>query len=512
MTMMDRPTGTAETPAQKAYQSLEAEFARMSDISQAMGVLGWDRAVMMPKGAAKDRGDQAATLSGIAHAMMTTPQMAEWLETAEAGANQLSPMAQANLREMRRSHRHATAVPQTLVEAMSRATTKSEMVWREARQKADFAMMRPELEAVLALTIEKAKAKAEAFGCDAYTALLDTYDPGMTPAVIDGLFDDLTDFLPGFLGEVREKQAQENGPALPEGHYPVEAQRELCLALMTAAGFDFNRGRLDISTHPFCGGGGPNDIRITTRYDERDFTSALMGVMHETGHALYEAGLPADWQRQPVGTARGMTMHESQSLLIEMQACRSAGFIRFLAPKLEEIFGEAAKGWSVEALQHHYTRVEPGFIRVDADEVTYPAHVILRYRLERAMIAGDLAIADLPGAWNNGMQELLGITPPDDGVGCLQDIHWPDGAFGYFPTYTLGALTAAQLFAAIREARPQVEEELAQGDFSGLLGWLREKVHGRASEADTMTIIKDATGAGLSTSAFKQHLKTRYLA
>ncbi len=509
MTMIDR---TVDASNQTAYQRLETEFARIEDIGQALGVLGWDRAVMMPKGAAQDRGDQVATLTGIAHAMLTAHQIGDWLEAAEADAESLNLKQQANLREMRRSYRHATAVPQTLVEALSRATTKSEMVWREARAKADFAMMRPELEAVLALTIEQAKAKAEALDCDPYSALLDTYDPGMTPAVIDELFADLTDFLPGFLGEVTEHQAQQQAPDMPQGHYPVPAQRDLGLSLMKAAGFDFDRGRLDISTHPFCGGGGPSDIRITTRYDEADFTSALMGVMHETGHALYEAGLPEDWRRQPVGKARGMTMHESQSLLIEMQACRSAGFMEFLAPKLNEVFGDAAQGWNAQALHYHYTRVEPGFIRVDADEVTYPAHVILRYRLERAMIAGDLAITDLPGAWNDGLQELLGITPPDDGVGCLQDIHWPDGAFGYFPTYTLGALTAAQLFAAIREARPGIEDELAQGDFTGLLGWLRHHVHGRGSETDTMSIITDATGSPLSTSAFKQHLKTRYLA
>ena len=509
MTMIDRRMDTGQ---QTPYHRLEQEFARIADIDQALGVLGWDRAVMMPKGAATARGDQVATLAGIAHAMLTAPQIGDWLDAAEADTASLNPMQQANLREMRRSYRHATAVPQALVEALSRATTRSEMVWREARAKADFAMMRPELEAVLALTIEQAKAKADALGCDPYAALLDTYDPGMTPAVIDTLFADLTDFLPGFLGEVMEHQARQTAPNMPPGHYPVAAQRNLGLALMKAAGFDFDRGRLDISTHPFCGGGGPSDIRITTRYDENDFTSALMGVMHETGHALYEAGLPDDWRRQPVGKARGMTMHESQSLLIEMQACRSAGFMEFLAPTMNAMLGDAAKGWDAQALGYHYTRVEPGFIRVDADEVTYPAHVILRYRLERAMIAGDLTIADLPGAWNEGLQEFLGITPPHDGVGCLQDIHWPDGAFGYFPTYTLGALTAAQLFAAIREARPAIEDELARGDFTGLLDWLRRHVHGRGSTTDTMTIITDATGGPLSTSAFKQHLKTRYLA
>ena len=494
-----------------AYLALEDQFARIADVEQALGLLGWDRAVMMPTGSSTDRGNQAATLGGIAHGMITDPKVGDWLAEADAAKTGLSPQQRANLHEMQRLHAHATAVPQALVEAHSRACTRSEMLWREARQQANFEMLRPALEEVLNLTIQQAEAKAAALGCSAYEAMLDTYDPGLKPAVIDALFDDLTGFLPGFLAEVQEHQARQDVPAHPTGPYPVAAQEALGRKLMAAAGFDFNRGRLDVSTHPFCGGAGPHDIRITTRYNEADFTSALMGVMHETGHALYEAGLPDDLIRQPVGNARGMTMHESQSLLMEMQACRSEGFMQFLAPLVRESFGGDAGNWSAETLHYHYTRVAPGFIRVDADEVTYPAHVILRYRLERAMIAGDLAIADLPGAWAEGMQELLGITPPNDGVGCLQDIHWPDGAFGYFPTYTLGALTAAQLFAAIRRDLPGLDDDLARGEFGNLLAWLRKHVHGRGSETDTMTIIADATGSTLSTEAFKTHLRTRYL-
>lgn len=494
-----------------AYLALEDQFARRTDVEQALGLLGWDRAVMMPAGSAEDRGNQAATLGGIAHGMITDPRVADWLAEAAAAQDSLTTLQRANLREMRRQHAHATAVPQALVEALSRACTKSEMIWREARQKFDFALLRPALEEVLRLTIEQADAKAAALGCTAYEALLDTYDPGLKPEAIDRLFDDLSGFLPGFLGEVLEHQARQTKPDMPSGPYPVAAQEQLGRKLMAAAGFDFRRGRLDVSTHPFCGGAGPRDIRITTRYDEADFTSALMGVMHETGHALYEAGLPADMMRQPVGTARGMTMHESQSLLMEMQACRSAAFMQFLAPLVRESFGASAADWSPDALHFRYTRVKPSFIRVDADEVTYPSHVILRYRLERAMVAGDLAIADLPGAWNDGMQTLIGVTPPNDEVGCLQDIHWPDGAFGYFPTYTLGALTAAQLFAAIRRDVPTLDADLTHGDFSNILTWLRKHVHGRGSEVDTMTIISDATGSTLGTEAFKNHLKTRYL-
>ena len=245
-------------------------------------------------------------------------------------------------------------------------------------------------------------------------------------------------------------------------------------------------------------------------YTEDNFTQSLMGVLHETGHALYEMGLPADWRYQPVGAARGMVLHESQSLLIEMQACRSREYLEFAAPLMRESFGGSGPHWDVENLYRLYTKVERSFIRVDADEVTYPAHVILRYRLERALIGGDMTLDDLPGAWNDGMEELLGIRPPDDRLGCLQDIHWYDGAWGSFPTYTMGAMAAAQLFAAAKEARPGVSDAIAQGDFTPVVGWMRENLHARASSASTDELMTAATGKPLGTAAFKAHLEARY--
>ncbi len=236
-----------------------------------------------------------------------------------------------------------------------------------------------------------------------------------------------------------------------------------------------------------------------------------MGVLHEPGHAPYEAGRPRGWRRPPVGNARGMVLHESQSLLMEMQACRSDAFVAFAAARMRAAFGKAGPAWESANIHRLYTKVEPGFIRVDADEVTYPLHIMLRYRLERAVLGGDLALADLPGAWNDGMQELLGIVPPNDSLGCLQDIHWPDGAWGYFPTYTLGALAAAQLFAAARKVVPDLMAAIGKGDFAPLLGWLRANVHGKGSLADTDTILSQATGAPLGTAAFKAHLESRYL-
>ena len=497
------------TPAE-AYAELERRFARLSAVNRAGAILNWDRSAMMPSGAAEDRADQLATLGVIAHGMIAAPDMPDLLGRAEQGAAALDPWPAANLREMRRHWVHESALPADLVEARSRATSACEMVWREARRDADFKRLLPSLAEVLTVMRRVGEAKAAALGTSLYDALLDEFEPGGRSARIDVLFAELKAFLPDLLGRVLERQGAAPPPLPLEGPFAVEAQRRLGEELIRRIGFDFAHGRLDVSAHPFTGG-TPDDVRITTRYDETDFASSLMGVLHETGHGLYEAGLPRAWRRQPVGQARGMTLHESQSLLMEMQACRSDAFIAFAAPRMRAAFGKDGPAWTVDNIHRLYTQVEPGFIRVDADEVTYPMHVMLRYRLERAMLAGDLPLADLPGAWNEGLRELLGIAPPDDSLGCLQDIHWPDGGWGYFPTYTLGAMAAAQLFAAARRAVPGLMEAIGQGDFGPLLGWLRTHVHGRGSFATTDQILADATGQPLGTAAFRTHLESRYL-
>lgn len=282
------------------------------------------------------------------------------------------------------------------------------------------------------------------------------------------------------------------------------------MRLMERIGFDFAYGRLDISAHPFCGG-IPDDVRITTRYSENDFARSLMGVLHETGHALYQRGLPVEWRLQPVGRARGMAMHESQSLLLEMQVCRSRAFLTYAAPLIREAFGGDGPEWDTEALYRRQIRVRRGFIRVDADEVTYPAHVILRYRLERAMIAGDLGPSELTDAWAAAMREMVGVVPDNDREGCLQDIHWYDGNWGYFPTYTLGALIAAQLFEAAQRDLPDLMKAIAEGEFAPLLGWVRERVHSKGSLWSTGELVEAATGRPLETASFERHLRDRYL-
>ena len=491
-----------------AYQELEARFRRMAALGDAAGMLHWDMSVLMPDGGAAARTEQLTALQLTVHEMKTDPGLAELLDTAEADPPP-DPWQAANLREMRRDWVHANAVGADLVEAMSRANSACGLAWRKARPASDFAFVLPYLAEVLNLTRQAAAAKAEALDCSPYEALLDQYEPGGSTDRIDALFTDLSGFLPVFLDRALSVQAARDAAVLPQGPFDTARQRALGERLMSALGFDFTAGRLDVSLHPFCGG-VPGDVRITTRYSEDDFTQSLMGVLHETGHALYEMGLPEDWRYQPVGRARGMALHESQSLLVEMQACRSREYLDFAAPLMRETFGGTGPAWEVENLYRLYTRVERDFIRVDADEVTYPAHVILRYRLERALIEGDMPLADLPGAWNDGMEELLGIRPPEDRLGCLQDIHWYDGAWGYFPTYTMGALAAAQLFAAAKAARPEIPEAISKGDFSPLTGWMRENLHVRASSGSTDDLLTAATGQPLGTAAFKAHLEARY--
>ncbi|MCC9620725.1 carboxypeptidase M32 [Thalassospira sp. MA62] len=490
-----------------AYKTLEARFRRMNVLSDIGGMLHWDMAAIMPSGGADARSEQLATLSVLNNELINAPDMGDLLDAADGEA--LDDWQQANLDEMKRAWVHGTAVPGELVEKMSRAETRCEVAWRTARAENDFKGLLPKLQEVLDLSIEAGKAKAEALGTSVYDALLDQFDPMMRSDRIDGLFAELESFLPDYTREVIARQKIEDAPIKPAGPFPIETQNRVGIDLMKAVGFDFDHGRLDISHHPFCGG-IPDDVRLTTRYDENDFTSAIMGVLHETGHAMYERGLPQEWRNQPVGAARGMTMHESQSLLVEMQACRSKEFLTYAGPVFKQAFGGDDEAWTADNLHRLYTRVEPGLIRVDADEVTYPAHVILRYRLERALIEGDMKLADLPGAWNELMEKLLGITPKDDRDGCLQDIHWPSGAWGYFPTYTMGALAAAQIFAAAKKACPEIPDALSRGDFAPLMGWLRTHIHSQASRFSTDDLLMAATGSVLGVDAFREHVFARY--
>eukprot|EP01037_Dinobryon_pediforme_P005265 gene5265-5318_t len=492
-----------------AYARLTARAARIATIGEASAVLGWDASAMMPPGGAEARGEQFAVLAGLSHSLATAPEVAHDLAEAEQSPPE-STWEATNLRLLRHAHTRATALPADLVEALARASAACETVWRVARAQSDFAMVQPRLETLMSLVREQAQALAPALGLSPYDALMDGYQRGVLAEDVAPVFAGYEAFLAEALPRAEEIQARRGAPIPLQGPFSEATQETLCRSLSLQAGLEADHSRLDRSTHPFCGG-TPTDVRITTRYRTDDFAQALMGVMHETGHALYERGLPKSFARQPIGEAAGMAAHESQSLIVEMQAVRSDAFLSWLGPKLHETFGGDAAPYAPANLSRLLRRVSRGHIRVDADEMTYPAHVILRFRLEQSLIDGTLQIADLPSAWNEGMQKMLGITPPDDRLGVLQDIHWYDGLVGYFPSYSLGAMAAAQLMAAARRDVTGLDAALAEGDFAPLLGWLRAKIHSQGSLHGFNDLLLHATGKKLDPKDFQAHLTARYL-
>ena len=462
---------------------------------------------MMPSGGSKARGEALAELSVLEHQLLTDPKVATWIAAAQQ--EDLNDVEQANLREMSRLHHQASLLPESLVEAKSLAGSRCEHAWRSQRPANDWEGFSENLKEVVKHSREEARLRAEATGCSPYDALLDIFEPGMTSAQLDVLFADVKSWLPDLLNKVVVKQSQQSLIA-PVGPFPTAIQRELGLETMAQLGFDFTAGRLDISAHPFCGG-VPEDVRITTRYDENELLSALFDVIHETGHARYEQNLPHSWSGQPIALARSTAIHESQSLFFEMQLGRSKAFLTRLIPAVTRHFGDQAAFEESNFIAWNQ-QVKPGFIRVDADEVSYPAHVILRYEIERALINGDIEVDDIPALWNEKMQSWLGLsTIGNYRNGCMQDIHWTDGGFGYFPSYTLGAMYAAQLFSAAKRALPDLEQSIAQGEFGALFDWLRQNIWQHGSRFTTEQLITQATGEPLSSRYFRAHLEARYL-
>ena len=490
------------------YDALHERFARIGDLNHAREMLYWDEAVMMPTGGGGARGEALATLTGMVHELTAAAATGELVDAA--AAEQLDPWQAANVDKIRHDWVTARAVPADLVRTLSLATSACEQAWRAARGENDWDAVVDGLRTVVDLTREKAQALADTVGCEPYDALLDDYEPGLTRLAIDPVFDELVAILPDM---VDDAMARQSVGVLPQGPFPIERQEALGRALMAEVGFDFERGRLDKSHHPFCGG-DPDDTRITTRYNEHDFLESMFAVLHETGHAMYEQGLPRDWRRQPVGSAGGMALHESQSLLMEMQVCRGTPFIEFAAPIIQRTLLGAetdAPEWQPDNLVKLAAKVERGFIRVDADELTYPLHVILRYRLETALLDGSLAVAEIPDAWNEAMTASLGLsTAGNFADGCMQDVHWFAGLIGYFPNYTLGAVMAAQIFRAVRDSIPGLDEAVREGRFPVLFDWLRGHVHGRGSIKRSLELVADVTGSRLGTDAFLAHLGTRY--
>jgi carboxypeptidase Taq len=491
------------------YQQLEEEFRRLHAFRGAASLLRWDSAVMMPRGSAEVRGEQLAALETECHAILTSPKVSRLLDRAQANAQGLEDWQLANLREMRRQRDHAIATPPSLVSRLAKASARAEMHWLEARRTNRYVDFAPYLEEVVHLVRDKAALLGSHLGLEPYDALVDEYTPGIATAEIDALFKAVARRLPGLVREAIELQAKT--PVLPlAGKFAASKQRALAVEVMKAVGFPFDRGRLDECEHPFTEGVA-GDIRITTRFDPNDAFQGLLGALHETGHAMYDLGLPHGWRDQPVGRNRGMALEESQSLLLEMVVVRSRAFVQYLRPLLEKHLGVSGPEWEPENVYRHLTRVKRSLIRVEADELTYPAHIMVRYDLEKRLLSGDLRVTDLPAAWNEGMEARLGLRPQTDVEGCLQDVHWAVGSFGYFPSYAIGALIAAQLWEKIRIDHESMDAEIARGEFGGLFEWLRKNVHGYGAKVTVQELVKIATGKPLSAAPALRYLEAKYL-
>lgn len=491
-----------------AYQQLEQHFKKYYDFENLAAIVSWDEASMMPAGGGKARAEALATLSAVQHDWLTHKKVGDLIKRAKE-IEHLSSWQQKNLYWMEKEYLQATCIPVHLVEEFTNESLICGQAWRELRANNDWKSFKPYLEKLFQKIKTIAEIKSQTFNKSPLDVLIDEYSPDLDCKTITPIFNLLKNELPTLIPKIIEKQKDRQIKAIT-GDFPVERQKQLGMEIMTRLGFDFNHGRLDVSHHPFCGGIS-SDVRITTRYQEHEFLSSLMAITHETGHALYEQGLPTEWSIQPVGHSLGMAVHESQSLFIEMQICRSLAYIHFLVPIAQKYFKDVAN-ITEENIFFHYTKVQPGLIRVDADEVTYPLHVILRYEIEQQLFASDITIADLPEVWDSSMQKYLGLsTKGDDKNGVMQDVHWPSGIFGYFPAYTFGALIAAQLFSAVKKSLPDIKEQLQQGDFKSLLLWLRKHIHEKGRLLPYQELLRQATGEELNPDFYFAHIKERYL-
>lgn len=496
-----------------SYQALEKTFYRLAQFNHAESILSWDQQVMMPPKSNHARGKAMAELQVVATEIIQDARLEELFETASAETD-LQLWQQANLREMKAHWQKANAVPKELVAAKALATNECEHAWRTLRADNNWRDFAPLLQRVFDLCREEAQALTDALAtekgyCNDYEALLDIYDPGTRLTRVESVFADLKDFLPGLLLQVLDKQ---RGLEPPLAHKPVAKEQQVALArdIMSLFNFDFAAGRLDEAMHPFSGGVS-DDSRITTRYAANNVIEGLMGIIHETGHSRYETGLPEAWRDQPIGSSMGMGVHESQSLFFEMQIGRSPEFIEAITPLLQQHLGNDP-AFHTENLRRIYAQVQPGLIRVNADEVTYPLHVILRFEIERDIILGKAEVKDIPERWHAAMQQYLGLsTEGNYKDGPMQDIHWPCGAIGYFPSYTLGAMTAAQLRAAMQSNLANAAELIGSLNLQPIFDWLQENIWQQGCLLNYEELMVRATGETLNTNYFMAHLKKRYL-
>ena len=491
-----------------AYQWL-AEHSRETAFMISMGqVLGWDQRTHIPPKGHDHRHNQLAMLAKWIHARATDPRVGEGLARVEASDLVGDPMAVAavNVREWRRDYDRAVKIPQDLAVALAKATAEGETAWERTRPEDDWETFKPFLATVVALKREEAQALG--YAAEPYDALLDDFEPGETAAALAPLLGELRGSLLRVLAAVQGSGRRPQGEVVRR-HFPLDGQDRLARLAAQAIGYDFAGGRLDPTAHPFSEGIGPGDVRITTRFDEHYFCPAFFGVLHETGHALYDQGLPADHWGTPRGDTVSLGIHESQSRLWENLVGRSLGFWRFFYRRAQEAF-PVLQDVSLNTFHFAVNEVKPSLIRTEADEVTYNLHILLRFELERALVNGGLEVSDLPGAFNDKMRAYLGLMPPGPGQGVMQDIHWSAGLFGYFPTYTLGNLYAAQLYARAEAELGPLEEGFARGDFAPLLTWLREKIHSQGHRLWARPLVKEVTGEELTPQYLMRYLQRKF--
>ena len=488
-----------------AYRQLCDRAREVYLVRSVVGVLAWDFETYLPPKAVAYRADQLSYLEARAHTLFTEPRVGDWIKAAEQSGFDPGSEEAANLREWRRSYDRATKIPVTLVEEFEKARTLGRDAWTKARAESNFSLFKPHLEKLVAIT--RQKADLWGFKESPYDALIDDYEPGITAAQIRPVLEDLRRALVDLVGRLAGKAVDES---YLDGNYPIDGQKAFSREVAVAFGYDFDAGRIDTTTHPFATTLGPFDQRITTRYNENRFEGCLYGVMHETGHALYEQGLPPDRAGLPSGDAVSLGIHESQSRLWENHVGRTTQFWQLWHASACKHLPDLAR-YSPTELAKGVQRVAPSLIRVEADEVTYDLHILLRFELELALVEGRLPVKDLPEAWNSRFHELFGLKVPDNRRGVLQDIHWSLGSLGYFPTYTLGNLNAAQLMVAAEKRVAGLTDQLAQGNYAPLLSWLRENVHQHGRRYLPADLMTRATGEPTQARYRVEYLKKKYL-
>ncbi|KAG5469538.1 hypothetical protein LSCM1_02761 [Leishmania martiniquensis] len=496
----------------EAYKKLEGVFTKVYRLDHFLSLGDWDLNTNMPPKGGDARGEAMAVLSEIRFGFIRAPEMKDLIESAAKGSEELSAVQRANLHEMTRAWKSATALPEEFVGRKMRLTTRAHGVWRDSRAANDFSKFLPVLKELVALAREEGTYLAAGTSLSPYEALMNQYEPGITTQKLDEVYANVKSWLPQLLKDILQKQS---GDSVMEYSrtFPRDKQEAMCREFMKLWHFDTDAGRLDVSAHPFTGM-TKEDCRLTTNYAEETFVQSLYGVIHEGGHGMYEQNCgPRELITQPVCNARSLGVHESQSLFAEFQIGHATAFIDYLATRLPDFF-EAQPAFSKENMRKALQRVQPGYIRVDADEVCYPLHVILRYEIERDLMEGKIEAEDVPRIWNEKMQAYLGLsTEGRDNVGCLQDVHWSMGSLGYFPTYSLGAMYAAQLMASIRKEMgdDQVDQCLRTGELRPILEKQKKKIWGHGCLYETDDLMTRATGETLNPEHLRRHLEARYL-